>query len=46
MKTGLFIPCYIDQFYPEVAIATLNLLKRLNVDFEYPLEQKRFGLRI
>jgi L-lactate dehydrogenase complex protein LldE len=29
MKIGLFVPCYIDQFYPEVAIATLELLESL-----------------
>ena len=29
MKLGLFIPCYIDAFFPEVGIATLELLERL-----------------
>jgi L-lactate dehydrogenase complex protein LldE len=24
-KVGLFIPCYIDVFFPEVGIATLEL---------------------
>ena len=24
MKVGLFIPCYIDAFFPEVGIATLE----------------------
>lgn len=28
MKVGLFIPCYIDQLYPEVGIATLQLLEK------------------
>ena len=23
MRIGLFIPCYIDAFFPEVGIATL-----------------------
>ncbi len=27
MRVGLFVPCYIDQFYPDVAIATLELLE-------------------
>jgi Fe-S oxidoreductase len=31
MKVGLFIPCYIDAFFPEVGVATLELLKRLGV---------------
>ncbi|MFN6080104.1 MAG: (Fe-S)-binding protein, partial [Bacteroidota bacterium] len=26
MKVGLFIPCYMDQFYPQAAIATYRLL--------------------
>ena len=28
-KIGLFIPCYIDAFYPQVGIATLELLQKL-----------------
>lgn len=39
MQIGLFIPCYIDQFYPQVGIATLELLKKLDLDVHYPLEQ-------
>ena len=27
LKIGLFIPCYIDLIYPEVGIATLELLE-------------------
>ncbi len=37
MRIGLFIPCYIDQFYPEVGRATLELLARQGLDVEYPL---------
>ena len=29
MKIGLFIPCYIDAIYPEVGVATLELLEKL-----------------
>jgi len=43
MKVGLFIPCYIDQFYPQVGIATLRLLESLNVDVSYPLGQTCCG---
>ena len=28
MRVGLFIPCYVDAFHPEVGIATLELLER------------------
>lgn len=43
MKVGLFIPCYIDQFYPKVAIATLQLLEKSGVAVEYPLNQTCCG---
>lgn len=43
MKVGLFIPCYIDQFYPKVAIATLELLEKLYIEVEYPLNQTCCG---
>lgn len=43
MKVGLFIPCYVDQFYPQVAIATLQLLEKLGVDVDYPLKQTCCG---
>jgi L-lactate dehydrogenase complex protein LldE len=43
MKVGLFIPCYVDAFFPEVGIATLELLERLGVDVGYPLDQTCCG---
>jgi L-lactate dehydrogenase complex protein LldE len=43
MKVGLFIPCYVDQFYPKAAIATLELLEKLGVDVTYPSEQTCCG---
>ena len=43
MKVGLFIPCYIDQFYPEVGVATLSLLEELGVEVGYPLDQTCCG---
>ncbi len=43
MKVGLFIPCYIDQMYPEVALSTYKLLEKLGVDVEYPLDQTCCG---
>jgi L-lactate dehydrogenase complex protein LldE len=43
MRVGLFIPCYVDQFYPKAAIATLELLERLGVDVSYPLNQTCCG---
>ena len=43
MKVGLFIPCYIDQFYPQVAIATLELLEKAGCEVVYPLDQTCCG---
>ena len=43
MKVALFIPCYVDAFFPEVGIATLELLERLGVDVAYPLDQTCCG---
>src|SRR6202012_4595254 len=43
MRVGLFIPCYVDQFYPKVAIATLQLLEKLGVDVVYPKNQTCCG---
>lgn len=43
MKVGLFVPCYIDQFYPQVAQATLELLEKQGVAVEVPLEQTCCG---
>ncbi len=43
MKAALFIPCYVDALFPEVGIATLELLERLGVEVEYPLDQTCCG---
>jgi L-lactate dehydrogenase complex protein LldE len=43
MKVALFVPCYIDQFYPQVAVATLQLLERLNCEVLFPLNQTCCG---
>ena len=43
MKVGLFIPCYVDQFYPDVGLATLELLERFGCDVEFPEAQTCCG---
>jgi L-lactate dehydrogenase complex protein LldE len=43
MRVGLFIPCYVDQFYPNAAIATLQLLEKLGVEVVYPRNQTCCG---
>lgn len=43
MHVALFIPCYVDQFYPQVAIATLQLLEKFGCKVSYPLKQTCCG---
>ena len=43
MTIGLFIPCFIAAFYPNVGIATLELLERLGCDVDYPFDQTCCG---
>jgi L-lactate dehydrogenase complex protein LldE len=43
MRIGLFIPCYIDQFYPQVGLATVEVLERYGVDVDFPEAQTCCG---
>src|SRR5215203_3291883 len=43
MTVGLFIPCYVNQFYPNAAKAALELLQKLGVDVVYPTKQTCCG---
>ncbi|SFZ98795.1 Predicted L-lactate dehydrogenase, Fe-S oxidoreductase subunit YkgE [hydrothermal vent metagenome] len=43
MKIGLFIPCFMNELYPEASMATLKVLENLKLDVEYPLEQTCCG---
>ena len=43
MRVGLFIPCYVDQFYPQVGIATLELLEKFGCEVVYPPDQTCCG---
>jgi len=40
---GLFIPCYIDQFFPEIGRATAELLTKYGVPLAYPEGQTCCG---
>jgi Fe-S oxidoreductase len=40
---ALFIPCYVDQFYPQVGIATLELLEKLGCRVSFPAGQTCCG---
>ncbi len=43
MNVALFIPCYVDQFYPDVAIATLEVLERYGCTVSFPKGQTCCG---
>src|SRR6476661_3016131 len=43
MNVGLFIPCYIDQFYPQVGIATWQLLRKWGCAVTFPESQTCCG---
>jgi L-lactate dehydrogenase complex protein LldE len=43
MRVGLFIPCYIDQFYPQVGMATVEVLERYGVQIDFPTAQTCCG---
>jgi L-lactate dehydrogenase complex protein LldE len=43
MRVALFVPCYVDQLRPAVALATVRLLERLGVEVAFPEEQTCCG---
>ncbi|HMB94191.1 MAG TPA: (Fe-S)-binding protein [Rhodothermales bacterium] len=43
MHVALFVPCYIDQFYPQVARATLALLEKLGCTVTFSPDQTCCG---
>lgn len=42
-RVGLFIPCYIDQIYPDVGLATCDVLERFGCEVEFPKDQTCCG---
>ncbi len=43
MRVGLFIPCYVDQLYPDVGLATLELLEECGCQVDFPAGQTCCG---
>jgi L-lactate dehydrogenase complex protein LldE len=43
MEVALFVPCYIDQLYPRVGLATAELLERNGVTVHFPEAQTCCG---
>jgi L-lactate dehydrogenase complex protein LldE len=36
VRVALFVPCFIDQLYPQVAVAALSVLERLGLEVDVP----------
>ncbi len=43
MRVALFIPCYVDQFYPHVGMATITVLEHFGIRAEFPPAQTCCG---
>ena len=43
MKVQLFVPCFIDQVYPEIAIASMKVLRKLGCEVVYNTAQTCCG---
>jgi len=43
MRVAHLAPCYIDQLYPHVGLATLDVLERLGVEVDFPAAQTCCG---
>jgi L-lactate dehydrogenase complex protein LldE len=43
MKVSLFITCLVDQFFPEVGVSVVRLLRRLGVEVDFPSAQTCCG---
>ena len=42
-EVALFIPCFVDQFFPEAGVATVKILEKLNIPIVYPEDQTCCG---
>jgi len=43
MKVALFITCLVDQFFPEVGMSMVSVLRRLGVEVDFPTAQTCCG---
>lgn len=43
MKVQLFIPCFVDQLYPDVGMNTVKILEKLGCDVKYNPQQTCCG---
>ena len=42
-KVSLFVPCFVDQLQPQVAVDTVKVLRRVGFEVEYPEDQTCCG---
>jgi len=42
-KISLFVPCFVDQLLPEVAVDTVKVLRRIGYEVEFPEDQTCCG---
>jgi len=43
MQVGLFVPCYIDQLFPDIGFATIEVLEKHGVEIDFPRQQTCCG---
>ena len=43
MKVSLFITCLVDQFFPQIGISTMKILRKLGVEVEFDSRQTCCG---
>jgi L-lactate dehydrogenase complex protein LldE len=43
MRVALFVPCYVDQLWPQVGLAAVRVLEKHGVDVAFPEEQTCCG---
>lgn len=42
-RVSLFVPCFVDQLLPEVAVDTVKVLRRIGCEISYPEDQTCCG---
>ncbi len=43
IKASLYVTCIIDQLYPQVGVSVVNVLRKLGVQVEFPIDQSCCG---
>src|SRR5689334_11298735 len=43
MKVALFVPCFVDQLMPQVAMDAVRVLRRVGCEVEFPEDQTCCG---